>query len=317
MNNEIDVSPIITILCVTYNQQKYIKECLDGLLSQRAKYSFEILIHDDASTDGTTEIILDYEKKYPQLFKTIIQKENQYSKGIRTIIATFMIDKVESKYIAICEGDDYWVDPYKLQKQVDILEHNEEYGMCYTRARRYLQTTHKFAEVFGSSESQFEQLVFKNTIPTLTTLYRTDLYKKYLNEIVPEDQGWLMGDYPMVLWFSLNSKIAFLYDITAVYRYQNESASHSNDYKKEALFLQNTHDIRMFFIEKYHYTALTHNIFNLRLCEQINLAVKHRKQEPYLFYISSISPKTVKMRIMYLIGKSNFLFSLYCFLIKL
>jgi hypothetical protein len=138
-----------------------------------------------------------------------------------------------------------------------------------------------------------------------------------LNEIVPEDQGWLMGDYPMVLWFSLNSKIAFLYDITAVYRYQNESASHSNDYKKEALFLQNTHDIRMFFIEKYHYTALTHNIFNLRLCEQINLAVKHRKQEPYLFYISSISPKTVKMRIMYLIGKSNFLFSLYCFLIKL
>lgn len=120
---------LVSICCITYNHQSYIKESIEGFLMQKTNFSFEIIIHDDASTDRTPEIIKDYEKKHPDLIKPIYQTENQYSKGRE--VFSFTLEKARGKYIAICEGDDYWTVPYKLQKQVDFLEAHPEYSACY------------------------------------------------------------------------------------------------------------------------------------------------------------------------------------------
>jgi len=124
MNN-----PLVSVSCITYNHEPYIRQCLDGFLMQQCDFEYEILIHDDASTDGTSEIIREYQEKYPEIIKPIIQTENQWSQGVRGIMAKFNFSRARGKYIALCEGDDYWTDPLKLQKQVDFLENNPEYSL--------------------------------------------------------------------------------------------------------------------------------------------------------------------------------------------
>ena len=128
--------PLVSISCITYNHVAFIRDCLDGFLIQKTDFPFEILINDDASTDGTDQVIKEYEEKYPDILKPIYQRENQYSKGIRGMNIRFNFPRVLGKYIAMCEGDDYWTDPYKLQKQVDFLEANPDFVMCHHDARR-------------------------------------------------------------------------------------------------------------------------------------------------------------------------------------
>lgn len=125
MNNEIMVS----VICAAYNHEPYIKQCLEGFVSQKTNFKFEVLIHDDASTDKTADIIREYETKYPDIIKPIYQTENQYSKGIR-IGKKFIYPRLSGKYIAWCEGDDYWCDENKLQEQFEALENHPECVMC-------------------------------------------------------------------------------------------------------------------------------------------------------------------------------------------
>lgn len=119
----------LTVCCITYNHVGYISQCIEGFLMQKTTFPIRIIIHDDASTDGTTDILKDYERKNPSLIKLILQIENKYSKGI-DIFSTYIYPILNCKYIATCEGDDYWTDPYKLQKQVDFLEANPKYVFC-------------------------------------------------------------------------------------------------------------------------------------------------------------------------------------------
>ena len=126
MNDEIKVS----INCITYNHQEYIEEAIQSFLMQKTDFKYEILIHDDASTDSTQDIIRKYQEMYPDIIKPYFQKENQLSKGVRRINYKFNHTKSKGKYIALCEGDDYWTDPYKLQKQVDFMEENQNCTLC-------------------------------------------------------------------------------------------------------------------------------------------------------------------------------------------
>lgn len=128
--------PLVSVLCTSYNHRPYIAQCLDGILNQQTKYPFEIVIHDDASTDGTAEVIRDYVRKYPEIVKPILQSENQYSKDEKGIIGKFMLPLMHGKYISICEGDDFWIDKKKLDRQITILEDNSKIGMCYTRSKK-------------------------------------------------------------------------------------------------------------------------------------------------------------------------------------
>lgn len=122
-----DIEPLVSICCITYNHENYIRDAIVGFLMQKTSFPIEIIIHDDASTDNTAQIIKEYEDKYPDLFCNIFQNENQWSKGGGSIFARFVYPQARGKYIALCEGDDYWTDPLKLQKQVDFLENNKDY----------------------------------------------------------------------------------------------------------------------------------------------------------------------------------------------
>ena len=274
------MEPLVSISCITYNHAPYIKQCLDGFLMQKTTFSFEVLIHDDASTDGTTEIIKDYAQKYPDIIKPLYEEENQWIKGRRGS-AEFNFPRARGKYIALCEGDDYWIDENKLQMQVDFLENNPEYGMCYTKTKQYLQNTQKFTKkTFGSEFAGFEDLLKNgNRIPTLTSVYRKDLLDKYQQEIHPRDKGWLMGDYPMWLWFSHESKIKFFDKVTAVYRVLENSASHSIDVEKQFRFEKNVNEIQSFFSNLYsmHYESLSDEIIYFGL--YVNLLTKEYNNE--------------------------------------
>ena len=129
-------TPLVSVCTLAYNHEPYIRECLDGILMQKTNFAFELLIHDDASTDGTADIIREYEAKYPDIIKPIYQTENQYSKGVK-INATIQFPRAKGKYIALCEGDDYWTDPLKLQKQVDFMEANPNCSLCCHHMKVY------------------------------------------------------------------------------------------------------------------------------------------------------------------------------------
>lgn len=240
----------ISIICTTYNHEPYIRQTLQGFVTQQCNFSFEIVIHDDASTDRTAEIIREYEAEYPQLFRTILQTENQYSKGIN-IWKNLFTDPTCAEYIAICEGDDYWIDPLKLQKQVDFLEEHEEYGMVYTKAQQYIDTTGEFSNIIGFKINSFEQLLMSNSIPTLTTVLRNSIYKKYDKDIDPSMRNWKMGDYPLWLYIFAKTKIHFINQVTAIYRVLDNSASHPQDGKKMLDFSRSVQDIRAFFAARY------------------------------------------------------------------
>jgi len=118
--------PLVSICCITYNHENYIRDAIEGFLMQKTDFPFEIIIHDDASTDATADIIREYEEKHPDIIKPIYQTENQYSKGEK--VALFTYKAARGRYIALCEGDDYWIDPLKLQKQITEMEKHPE---CY------------------------------------------------------------------------------------------------------------------------------------------------------------------------------------------
>ena len=122
-------TPLVSICTVAYQHAPFIRACMDGVLMQKTTFPFEFLLHDDASTDGTTDIIREYEARYPDIIKAIYQTENQFSKGVQ-IWAKLLFPQARGKYIAMCDGDDYWTDPLKLQKQVDFLESHPDYTIC-------------------------------------------------------------------------------------------------------------------------------------------------------------------------------------------
>lgn len=246
-------NPLVSIKCMTYNHENYIAQCIDGFLMQKTNFPFEILIHDDCSTDKTESIVRDYEAKFPKIIKGIYETENQWKKGCGAH-HTKIDAAIKGKYIAICEGDDYWIDENKLQMQVDFLENNPEYGMCYTKAKQYNQSMQKFnKKSIGADFDGFEDLLKNgNRIPTLTTVYRKDLLDKYQQEIQPSNKGWLMGDYPMWVYFSHECKVKFFDIVTAVYRVLENSASHSVDVAKLFRFEKSNREIRQFYANKYN-----------------------------------------------------------------
>ena len=119
--------PMVTILCTAFNHEKYIRKTLESFVGQQASFSFEVIVHDDASTDSTAKIIREFEEKYPNIIRAIYQSENQYSKRV-SIYENFLVPKIRGKYVAFCEGDDYFFDMQKLSKQVNVLENNDG---CY------------------------------------------------------------------------------------------------------------------------------------------------------------------------------------------
>ena len=175
---------MVTIRCLTYNHEPYIRQCLEGFVMQKTNFRFEAIVHDDASTDGTAAIIREYAEKYPDIIKPIYETENQYSKHDGSL-SRIMNANMHGKYVAMCEGDDYWIDPLKLQKQVDFLENHPKYSLTCHRysifdQEKKIMSDDGHNKLFGDKIG----LEFTHDMPawiakTLTLLFRRDASYEY------------------------------------------------------------------------------------------------------------------------------------------
>jgi glycosyltransferase involved in cell wall biosynthesis len=225
----------ISICCLAYNHESYIKQCLDGFVMQKCNFTFEILIHDDASKDNTASIIKDYEAKYPDIIKPIYQIENQHSKGVKPTFA-FNFPRAQGKYIALCEGDDYWTDPYKLQKQVDFLEANPDYGICAHVAKTEneinLNKIDDFPNIIGNHVFSIKDYINNNLTATASLVFRSDFYKHE-----PWHNQSPFGDLLLVLSIlkNTNKKMFVFKDVMSVYRIHNGGIHGSLTQDKKSL----------------------------------------------------------------------------------
>jgi glycosyltransferase involved in cell wall biosynthesis len=267
---KVDISkPLVSICCITYNHEPYIEDALEGFLIQETDFPFEILIHDDASTDRTAEIIQNWEANYPSLIKPIYQNENQYSKGKNPNIF-FNYARAKGKYIAFCEGDDYWIDKLKLQKQIDFLNANPDYALIHTDYNEeYVKTNkrkrmniYKQRHLDNKVELTFDDLLIDNLIDTPTVCVRRTALQDAIRSLSSNTTTFLMGDYPLWLEISRNNRIYRFNEPTATYRILAESASHSNDIRKRFHFIASSYDIKYFFLSKYGCSSKIINIVN-------------------------------------------------------
>lgn len=228
-------TPVVSIISLTYNHAPYIRECLDGFLMQQTDFPFEVIIHDDASTDGTTTIIKEYAAKYPDIIKPILQVENQYSKYHDfNLIIQNCFEKCQGKYIAFCEGDDYWTDPLKLQKQVDFLEKHKEYGMIYSDFDLKDEKSGKFTKsIFKSKAKQFPKYFPSIEDFIVRTGYVAPPSWLFKRELLPNNLYMgADGTFVMFAYFLYKTKVYALEESTVVYRKLQESASHSSNISK-------------------------------------------------------------------------------------
>lgn len=213
-----DGTPLVSICCATYNHEAYIREALDGFLMQEVDFPIEILVNDDASTDGTPQILREYEQRHPDLIHVVYQEENQYSRGVRPL-PQLLVPRARAKYIAVCEGDDYWLESGKLQEQVDLLEAEPEAVACFTNAL-------KRNELTGSNELYVKNLkkgpvpiseVIRwggGRYPTGSLLFRRDAVNYGWFDELPG----MYGDEVLIFSLMASGTIYYIDQVTCVYR---------------------------------------------------------------------------------------------------
>lgn len=210
---------LVSICCITYNHEKFIKYALEGFLMQKTNFQVEFLINDDCSTDATSEILKEYEQKYPGFFNITFQSENQFSKGLKPF-SQLLFPKVKGKYIALCEGDDYWTDPYKLQKQVNFLEQNTDYSMCFHPCKIVDENNNELIldTFIHLTEKDFTgvEILEKWSVPTASTMFRSEFVSHITNRAI--SKGYYYGDTPMFLTLLDYGKSHCLNDIMSAYR---------------------------------------------------------------------------------------------------
>lgn len=212
MQNTSNKKITVSILCLAYNQEKYIRQALDSFIMQKTKFNFEVLIHDDASTDMTQKIIKEFQKLHPEIIKPIYQKHNQYSKGVR-ITAKYQLPRAQGRYIALCEGDDYWTDPNKLQVQVDYMEKNKNKALSFHSVRVFFENKQEKDTIYPKEKTGFTtaELLRRNFIQTNSVMYRRQSYNKLATNVLP-------GDWYLHLYHAQFGEIGFIDRVMSAYR---------------------------------------------------------------------------------------------------
>ena len=229
-----DNAPLVSVVCITYNHGEYLRDALDGFLSQETDFPFEIIVHDDCSTDGTTDILREYAEKYPELIVPLYEEQNCYSRGIR-VIHPMMTDVAKGKYIAICEGDDFWCDPKKLQRQIEYLEQHEDcslvlhngYGLDIQSGKKTPIDPYEKSGIISTHDAICEK---KNLPPTASMVFR----RQHILEMPEFFLNAGVGDRPRRMYLALRGHIYYMHEKMCVYR-MNVAGSFSQRVKNEAV----------------------------------------------------------------------------------
>lgn len=211
---------VVSICCITYNHKEFIREAIDSFLMQQTNFEFEILINDDCSVDGTTDILKEFQQNHPDKIKLVLHDENEWSKGTKAIFARNLFPMAKGKYIALCEGDDYWTDPYKLQKQVDFLEINKDYSICFHPVK-YLKEDGKLYNEETKQVSETTTIIDiakGNYIHTPSVMFR----RENIANLPEEFLRFPAGDYALHMFNAQFGKIKKLPESMAVYRIHSE-----------------------------------------------------------------------------------------------
>ena len=218
--------PTVSICCLTYNHAAYIREALDSMLAQHTDFPFEILIHDDASTDETVEILEEYRGRYPNIVRLFLEEENQLQKeGCRDFIRGLMAENARGKYIAECEGDDYWIDSNKLQKQVDYLDRHPECSeVCHAALKVNMQAEDDVELMGYGSLSRIlsvEDVILRWNIPTASRMFRKKDAPEYMKTWAFPMPVW---DFPTAVYSVSVGNIYYDSCPMSVYRYKSSGS---------------------------------------------------------------------------------------------
>ena len=219
----------VAVWCITYNQKDFIKDALNGFVMQKTNFPFVVIVHDDKSTDGTSDIILEYAKKYPNIIIPVIESENQWSKGGLKHIVNIMNSHYRiGKYIAFCEGDDYWTSPDKLQTQIDFLESHPEYSMCFHSAKKKYECNSIAwinCENIGDKDYDATDLFVNWTVPTASVVCRKEAMEFYAN--IKGAERIQNYDIFIILSCAMTGKIRGISKQMSVYRIQGEGLTYN------------------------------------------------------------------------------------------
>ena len=252
----LEKEPLVSIVMVTYNHEEYISTAIESVLDQRTSYPYELVIGEDCSTDQTPHIVFDYFEKHPDRIRVITSKNNvgMRRNGLR------LYESVRGKYIAFCEGDDCWQDPNKLQKQLDFLEHNPEYGLVCSNARSHNIRTGEVVEkailmrphLCENGDAYTQLLTGVYHIWPSTVCMCTDLLKTVHHEC-PEctDESYLMGDTQRFLEIARRTKFKYMDESLATRNLLPESATQSSDLQKKARFSASQKRLLYHYLDKY------------------------------------------------------------------
>lgn len=216
-------TPLVSIVCVAYNHEGTIRKALDGFLMQRTPFPIEVIVHDDASRDGTAAIVKEYAEKYPDVIVPVLQQENQYSKGRKPWLIMFPM--VRGRYIAFCEGDDYWTDPLKLQKQVAVMEADENVALSFHQVLVKSRVDGRADRLTPAGELKTdyvtEDLIGPYFIHTSSIVFR----QRHLQDMPLWMLKAMSGDIPLQLLLSLKGVFRRVDGVMSVWRQNNESVS--------------------------------------------------------------------------------------------
>ena len=313
---------LVSVCMITYNHEKYIAQAIDSILMQKINFELEIIIGEDFSKDRTREIVLDYKARYPNRIKLLLQEKN--AGMMQNFIDTIKV--CTGKYIALLEGDDYWTDPYKLQKQVDLLENNPDYSLVHTDADIYYTKSNTMVKGFygnlnmmTTSDKVFENILISNyPVFTCTVVFRKNLLKSINFKDIAK---FLSGDTFLWLEFSRISKFKYISESTSVHQLLEESATQSNNLEKLILFRQAGYDLFKYFIMKYPVSKeiqkkihANSNRVILSIAFQSGNRSLIRESYNKVIKLSGFNYLNIRDHLHYLISINPFVFSVYKYL---
>lgn len=220
---------------------------------QQTTFRFEVIVNDDASTDGTAAIIRDYAEKYPSIIKPIYQSKNLY-KTHKDVLTRLMNSRMRGKYIAMCEGDDYWTDPLKLQKQVDFLEAHPDYSMCFHNAVEHWEDGSRDDALFSSVEERDytgPEIYGRWMVPTASVVFRRSVIDSALYRKASANKKIFFGDIRLFLTCAAMGRMRGMSDVMSVYRRHEGGMAYSQSFERQGSVIKHNAQIPKTFGRQY------------------------------------------------------------------